>query len=860
MKSKDQSKSKKQSNKKKNLKGHRQRIHFKTPLTKVIPSTATEESSHDDSLMDILMHQGYSPEQGDLLCVESRSTDSTDRYALTKETVRDEAECEEVDPSNDDDASRASSFYTGTNDEEEHEIVFLQAEDMRMWPEPPLASPTHADDSNRYEMIPTTNIFFSQPEDPPAMNNQCIDPPGTFLDKYSLLDETVCCESSVKKIQVENDKRGEDISVISMDPAIRTSRRMRKRRKCTTSSSESTSTSTNVSNTGSSSRSSKRSDRSAIASSFCDSSKDELVGENSDERGISQQGGSLESESSDTKWYINEKSSAVLSIGKESSSSDGTPLSSNVTIVDILDDLEEKDELSNDGPDITRQSSSRSTASKEVISCSSSSSGQTTHSNDEERVSSCPLPKHASFEVEEDVAVLRKISSPRRSISSNNNKEALIEIPTSTNAKDQQYQFSMPFSFSAFLSGSSRSNEKLSSNDNISENEAYRQQEKIRENESSKRIVDTLRSMDQQAERVFRSSNTESLPSNQGTSSFGSSTFSANTSDKKPQSTSKEVSIQTENVDERPKGKNKYFSKAKKRRSFFKSVFRRKRQKPTFFEGVVEDFSFFSPTAEPTGDPVLPSTGDSELGIFSGTSFQHRRGRAYAYEEVQSDDLLFGMSNLIPTSLISFLNGPEEHDPTFDWSDDSRGFLSPMSATTSACYSTSCVSSTLGKKSIRSQITTRGGNSVGKSIRSQSTNGGSVPSKQINFTELSSPSAIGDNDTSSTKSPKKQSKKKRRILKLFQRSNKDCNHVAEQEDEEDLVEDQREETPTPRSMLIFPLVVPSMTLQQIQDMAEMEVLEKVEEGVELIAGLTQLGQKAIVISNTKRHPQRFYEC
>ncbi|KAL3939476.1 MAG: hypothetical protein SGBAC_005805 [Bacillariaceae sp.] len=40
----------------------------------------------------------------------------------------------------------------------------------------------------------------------------------------------------------------------------------------------------------------------------------------------------------------------------------------------------------------------------------------------------------------------------------------------------------------------------------------------------------------------------------------------------------------------------------------------------------------------------------------------------------------------------------------------------------------------------------------------------------------------------------------------------------------------------------------------IEEMAAKEIMEKIEEGVEMIAGITKQGQRAIVISNTKRHP------
>jgi hypothetical protein len=54
--------------------------------------------------------------------------------------------------------------------------------------------------------------------------------------------------------------------------------------------------------------------------------------------------------------------------------------------------------------------------------------------------------------------------------------------------------------------------------------------------------------------------------------------------------------------------------------------------------------------------------------------------------------------------------------------------------------------------------------------------------------------------------------------------------------------------------------VKKMTQKEIEEIAEKEVRDKFEEGFELIAGVTTMGKKAIVISNTKRHCGGLFEA
>jgi hypothetical protein len=204
-------------------------------------------------------------------------------------------------------------------------------------------------------------------------------------------------------------------------------------------------------------------------------------------------------------------------------------------------------------------------------------------------------------------------------------------------------------------------------------------------------------------------------------------------------------------------------------------------------------------------------------------------------EELYADELL-GFYRFMPTALMSFLK--PENDPSFDWS-NSTGFLSPMStAISEVSNSTGFLSPTSTAISeVSTSESTTEQSSPGKSMRSESTNG-TIQSKKINFVELS-PSFIGDIKTD--KGEKKQ-KKRGGLMKRFKGRGKDCTHFQEEIQRNTHIE------------------VPRMTQQEIDEMAETEILEKVEEGVELIAGLTKRGKKAIVISNTKRHPQRLFEC
>jgi hypothetical protein len=160
----------------------------------------------------------------------------------------------------------------------------------------------------------------------------------------------------------------------------------------------------------------------------------------------------------------------------------------------------------------------------------------------------------------------------------------------------------------------------------------------------------------------------------------------------------------------------------------------------------------------------------------------------------------------MPIALMSLLNS--ENDPSFDWSN-----------------------------SISTGESTTEQSSLGKSILSESTKG-TMQSRKINFVELS-PSFIGDIKT--VKGEQKQ-KKLGGLMKRFKEKGNDCKHVQQE---------------IPRNTH---MEVPRITQHEIDEMAETEILEKVEEGVELIAGLTKRGKKAIVISNTKSHPQCLYEC
>jgi hypothetical protein len=204
---------------------------------------------------------------------------------------------------------------------------------------------------------------------------------------------------------------------------------------------------------------------------------------------------------------------------------------------------------------------------------------------------------------------------------------------------------------------------------------------------------------------------------------------------------------------------------------------------------------------EPLPSMVQPlSSGNSlesfELPIDVSSSNSEER----MTEELYADELL-GFYRFMPIALMSFLK--PENDPSFDCTSEST--------TEQSCS--------------------------GKSILSESTKG-AIQSKKINFVELS-PSFIGDIKTD--KGEKKQ-KKRGGLMKRFKGRGKDCTHFQEE---------------IPRNTYIE---VPRMKQQEIDEMAETEILEKVEEGVELIAGLTKCGKKAIVISNTRRHPQRLYEC
>eukprot|EP00980_Cylindrotheca_fusiformis_P020190 scaffold7271_cov88-Cylindrotheca_fusiformis.AAC.1 len=358
-------------------------IYVETPLVHLISTDSTEEeeeSSSDEEFFVKLQslrkeQQGYrypddDDDDEDSLKLEARnkSGDSTDKYEHQDIREPEEDHPLLVRQRDDDVSSRASSFYVGEDDDdEEQEIVFHdggEEEILPMWPEASIASPTMEAKGTRYQVNdPTTSsglLFdltlddvdnpFDFPfpkEDPPALNEQSLDPPGTFLDKYSLLDETVCYEPSTCKIKVVQGKAGTlgDISVLSMDPAIQ-KRRKRNRGQGEASnntdessafSSEITpaessfkdppagstySSSSGIRSHASSNRRGRKSSDRRKKNRLPRSKKDRCSCTNSRTRG-------------DEELQIAESSSLIRSIGKESSSSsDGTLLSSNVTVVD----------------------------------------------------------------------------------------------------------------------------------------------------------------------------------------------------------------------------------------------------------------------------------------------------------------------------------------------------------------------------------------------------------------------------------------------------------------------------------------------------------------------------------------------
>ncbi|CAJ1935289.1 unnamed protein product [Cylindrotheca closterium] len=848
-----------------------------TQSTSTEASSSAEQSAVGKDVMDNLEEQGYDPDNGGrLMLLESISYETGDRYAMRKsypeeapqDEQRDDYYSWEDDESSRDvgnSESRDSTLYTV--DTQKNSVKKNQEEDST-WSSP--RRPINRHDSNcsanklqtswslkSAESIAGDNIYHSDIKGPAPSNSSIpsflnrvkstplddgcpADPPGQFLDKYRQLDRA----------------QSKEVSVLSMN-GVEAAKAVGK---------NSENIASSVSATSSGNGFSCNSNTSTLSSSASESALDSS-GDSSEKTPST----ILDDESqvSNNPWrWFSRPAASFRSRRKKESIKEESP--------------ETEEEYNKHRRDMAFQTAPSFVTGTFVSSSDKSNHIESNHSQEEGAVECMIVPEQvtSSESIESFEPAKNLPPTPTKKdrgehfkavqeywdakVSSNGCKNDIARLPTF----DPEVQSSMSLEDSILKQAMSmgsldvipvpRKSRKPLVPPKTNEKEEKPTEEAIKSKKSqSKKVAKNERPIDinikttrkEKAVEVAieqRQSRLSKLKSHIGSSSSSSSSRSSS---------------------------SRSSSRSRKMKSFFK-----KKKKTKYFEGVLEESTqspmspleemekeqvppTLSPVAKPDPIPLEPAAvlrrvraqepqqPSLMVPVFRDDSISQQSsctplfdvprdvmlhpdlGQDTMEEERMADEFV-GFVRLIPVALMSyFKKNPNEDELILSLQPKSRNYNSERR-------------SSVSMQDSRSTWDESRNGLVGQEVEYFTTeefeSATEDSQKNLNFMELT-PSVVGDSLEEETRGDSEEESdrtEKRRggILRKLGKKKSDK-----------------------KTCLSGHLRTSRKRQEAIDAMAEKEIKQNIEEGVEMIAGVTKQGQKAIVISNTKRHPNQYLE-